>query len=208
MRDITNFFPYFFLFYLLTFILSSFSILWESFWKVPMLHISFIIFGLVFAFEKLIPFYIDKINFENSGRKWNGFSEFFYKTKYFFKTFLSGKNILSFLRSVILLVYKFIFWLICLIKFFGSKMIVFCWKTLKSFWNKIKEGYFVSWSGGLALFFLALCPFLLVFKKDALAEKSAIYAYYFLVISVILIIIENFSDKKSQTIEEIEETDG
>lgn len=40
-------------------------------------------------------------------------------------------------------------------------------------------------SGAAALFFLALCPILLIFKNDALAETFAVYAYYFLVITVI-----------------------
>jgi len=35
-----------------------------------------------------------------------------------------------------------------------------------------------------ALFFLALCPFLLIFKMDGIAEKAAIWAYMFLVVGV------------------------
>ncbi|MBU2592607.1 hypothetical protein KKD61_04070, partial [Patescibacteria group bacterium] len=34
----------------------------------------------------------------------------------------------------------------------------------------------------VALFFLALCPFLLIFKMDSIAEKAAIWAYMFLVV--------------------------
>jgi len=40
-------------------------------------------------------------------------------------------------------------------------------------------------SAGLALFFLASCPVLLIFKNENLAETFAIYAYYFLVITVV-----------------------
>lgn len=40
-------------------------------------------------------------------------------------------------------------------------------------------------AAGLALFFLASCPVLLIFKNEALAETFAIYAYYFLVITVV-----------------------
>lgn len=43
---------------------------------------------------------------------------------------------------------------------------------------------------GLALVFLASCPFLLIYKKEALAEIMAIYAYYFLVMAVVLQIVE------------------
>ncbi len=41
-----------------------------------------------------------------------------------------------------------------------------------------------------ALISLASCPILLIAKKDAYAEQMAVYAYYFLVITVILQIIE------------------
>ncbi len=56
----------------------------------------------------------------------------------------------------------------------------------------------------LALISLASCPFLLIFKKEALAEQMAIYAYYFLVITVVLQIVEywgspkDVSDKQSE----------
>lgn len=43
---------------------------------------------------------------------------------------------------------------------------------------------------GFALAFLILCPFLLIFKKDPIAEKSAIWAYMFLVVGVIQMFIE------------------
>ena len=40
-------------------------------------------------------------------------------------------------------------------------------------------------AAALALFFLASCPILLILKNNALAETFAIYAYYFLVITVV-----------------------
>ena len=41
-----------------------------------------------------------------------------------------------------------------------------------------------------ALIFLTMCPFLLIFKKDPVAEKAAIWAYMFLVVGVIQQLIE------------------
>ena len=41
-----------------------------------------------------------------------------------------------------------------------------------------------------ALIFLTLCPFLLIFKKDPIAEKAAIWAYMFLIVGVIQQLIE------------------
>jgi len=42
----------------------------------------------------------------------------------------------------------------------------------------------------LALGFLILCPFLLIFNKEAIAEKAAVWAYMFLLVGVIQMIIE------------------
>lgn len=44
--------------------------------------------------------------------------------------------------------------------------------------------------GGAAIFFLALCPLSLSLQLDLLAEQFAIYAYYFLVMTVVLQAIE------------------
>jgi len=41
-----------------------------------------------------------------------------------------------------------------------------------------------------ALIFLTMCPFLLIFKKDAIAEKAAIWAYMFLAVGVVQQLIE------------------
>jgi len=64
---------------------------------------------------------------------------------------------------------------------------------------------FYSWDSRiiavLALISLASCPILLSFKKDDWAEQMAVYAYFFLVMTVVLQIIEykrhpqNFSDE-------------
>lgn len=45
-------------------------------------------------------------------------------------------------------------------------------------------------AASLALFFLVATPILLMLKNDALAETFAIYAYYFLVITVIRLVFE------------------
>lgn len=55
-----------------------------------------------------------------------------------------------------------------------------------------------SIGGGLV--FLIFCPFLLIFGKEQMAEKSAIWAYVFLVVGVIQSFIWSFSknEKKSK----------
>jgi hypothetical protein len=47
-----------------------------------------------------------------------------------------------------------------------------------------------------ALFFLIITPFFLIFKKDLWAESSAIYAYYFLIMAVIMGIYEVRKEKE------------
>jgi hypothetical protein len=51
-----------------------------------------------------------------------------------------------------------------------------------------------------ALAFLIATPFLLIFKKEILAEQAAIYAYYFLIMSVIMGIYEIRKEEKAKKI--------
>ncbi|PIR73469.1 MAG: hypothetical protein COU40_01890 [Candidatus Moranbacteria bacterium CG10_big_fil_rev_8_21_14_0_10_35_21] len=48
----------------------------------------------------------------------------------------------------------------------------------------------------IALAFLTLTPFFLVFKKKALTEETAIYAYYFLILTVVMAIYEIWKEDK------------
>jgi hypothetical protein len=52
----------------------------------------------------------------------------------------------------------------------------------------------VSISGGL--FFLILCPLLLIFGKESMAEKSAIWAYMFLVVGVVQLFVEYLKEER------------
>ena len=49
-----------------------------------------------------------------------------------------------------------------------------------------------------SLIFLTICPFLLIFKKEQMAEKAGIWAYIFLVIGVIQMAWESKKDFKSK----------
>ena len=60
----------------------------------------------------------------------------------------------------------------------------------------------------VALFFLILCPFLLIAKKEKIAEKSAIFTYYFLVIGVIQEIIDMFINPAKPDQEPIDQDSG
>ena len=52
-----------------------------------------------------------------------------------------------------------------------------------------------------ALFFLALTPFLLIFDREERAEEFAIYAYYFLIMAVIMGMYEVVKDDRKKKIE-------
>lgn len=58
-----------------------------------------------------------------------------------------------------------------------------------------------SYPAAAVIFFLVLTPIFLVSKKDVLADQFAIYAYYFLVMTVIMGIYE-VRKEKSETKEE------
>lgn len=49
---------------------------------------------------------------------------------------------------------------------------------------------------GMGLVFLTLCPFLLILKEEATAEKAAIWAYMFLVVGIGQEFIEYFKERK------------
>lgn len=49
---------------------------------------------------------------------------------------------------------------------------------------------------GCALLCLGACPFLLLFHQEALAESFAVYAYYVLVLTVILLVVEQVREQR------------
>ena len=55
-------------------------------------------------------------------------------------------------------------------------------------------------AAGIALLFLTSCPILLIFKKEAMAETIAIYAYYFLVITIITQIRECWQEERAKKV--------
>jgi len=53
----------------------------------------------------------------------------------------------------------------------------------------------VSIAGGLI--FLIMCPFLLIFQKEPIAEKAAVWAYMFLLVGVVQMVIEYIKELKN-----------
>ena len=60
-------------------------------------------------------------------------------------------------------------------------------------------------SVGLAFGFLILCPFLLIFKKELIAEKSAIWVYMFLVVGVVQLFVEYLKEERTGTKKELKD---
>lgn len=99
---------------------------------------------------------------------------------------------------------QFIFWPAFHVIFIFSSL-VFCFvffrkkQNIKYFKPAIKTSkrlipHLPRISAAIALVFLTACPLFLWLHKETAAEESAVYAYYFLVLTVILQIIP-FGDK-------------
>lgn len=107
-------------------------------------------------------------------------------------SFLMEQKTKKMFRNIILLgwlILTFFVWKRYDLSFFEMAILAYLgisliWKTPSRF------------SAGLALIFLALAPIFLMLKNEALAETVAVYAYYFLVITVLQEILELRREKK------------
>ena len=151
---------YFLGFYLLSLIIAFFSKTWSGFFYWPAFHGSIIFFTLFFVLT-LEP------NFRVQFRRYFIFV-------YFKLSGLSRRTWLKILFIAAVLIFslfKEIYVLDWLVLFYALVSLIFILDS--------------RWAAGAALVFLASCPLLLIFKNDILAEGAAIYAYYFLVITVL-----------------------
>ena len=109
-------------------------------------------------------------------------------TKKFFKKYVFNQITLLFLAILGIFLDIFIF------KFSSDLVILF----LTGLWILLVRRYKfeskVSIAG--ALIFLIMCPFLLIFHWDVVAEKSAIWAYMFLVMGVVQMFIEYLREER------------
>jgi len=167
---IREFYPYFLGFYLLAVIVSLFSKTWQSFFYWPGFNASVLFFTALF----ILTF------------------KFKLSLKFNFKTRLAKLTWRDWLKiSLIVLVLAFaIHKNIIVIDF-----LILAYALL-SFLYILDSRL----SAGVALALLASCPVFLIFKKDPFAETAAVYAYYFLVITVLTQIRELKNDKKGEKI--------
>jgi len=182
-------YPYFIGFYLLSFIVAHFSKTWSGFFYWPAFHGSAFFFTLLFILTFRFSFKLDRQNIvrftENSARQ--AISQF---RRYLILAHakLSGFSRRTWLK-ILLIIVVLIFTLTKDIAVLDFLVLLY---ALVSFLFVVNS----RWSAGIALILLASCPFFLISKQDVLAENAAIYAYYFLIITVLTQIRELKREKK------------
>lgn len=209
-NDIAEFFPYFFVFYLIALIVSALNESWHLFFYWPAFHFFIVLFALIAVFSENVrePIYRKVKRSEQLRRDtlyffWSPFVLFAYSLRIFFYMAtkmakrlyllsiegLTKKNI--FRVTTIIVVLAFVLYVgtgvLDSITIFYALVAIFFLLDLR----------ISAWA---TLILLAICSIALVFKKNGLAEISAIYAYYFLIITVVSQIKEVFLDGKSDKI--------
>jgi hypothetical protein len=169
-----GFFPYLFIFYLISVVLALFFSFWRLIIYWPAFH------GLIIV----------------------------YSIFYIFKAIKTKENVFNPLILALIKIYRwlksFCFWLLKKIsklkRLDWIKISIIVVILILAIWRGIGlldlgvlsfgllSSFFIfdsRISAGSALLLLALCPVLILLKKSGLAEGTAIYAYYFLVITVV-----------------------
>lgn len=208
--DIADFFPYFFTFYIVSLLLSFVFKSWALFFNWQIFYLSIFVLGILSLLSKRtkkghIKLAVICIILIYSLSKGIGVSNFtalsYILVTIFF--FINNRNPWTFIRGIYVQFSKF-----NLKKFWGygsAKLgIYFSHKILKtqlgrahsvvSMQDIIKKIVAV-----IALILLALCPLFLIYKKDGIAEMFATYAYYFLLVIVIIQIRDYFTSKKTKS---------
>lgn len=192
-EKIRNFYPYLLGFYLLSLVTASFWKDWSRFFNWPAFHGVIILFTLLFAltfkfnvkFKRHLMISLTK----NSAHQVNK------QLRQYFNLIYSQLSNLS--RRTWLKI--FIIALILILAIF-KEIAIFDFLVLVYALISVLFILDSRYAAGMALVFLAACPFLLILKKDLWAESSAIYAYYFLVITVITQIRELKKEDKKGSI--------
>jgi len=174
-RGIREFYPYFLGFYFLSLIIAVFSKTWRGLFYWPAFHIAVIIFSLLFVLT---------FAFDNDFRVSS-------ITKYLIRQVgTRSRQLFFFVHSRLLRLSRrdklkilLIAAIMVLVALYGVGVI-----DLFVLLYALASVLFIfdsRWSAAAALVLLASCPVLLILKKYLWAENVAIYAYYFLAITVL-----------------------
>jgi hypothetical protein len=228
LNDIAEVYLYFLGFYIISLIFSHFFESWKLFFNWPAFHISVIVFGIVSLLsdkaKKIIYSERSLAKLEELKKLIKPSYIFFeFKAKADnFKIFLGRFYELSKIAILIFTLIKNTFeaivsFIIGKIKSLNQKDFlkigVIISVLVYSLFKGIKVIDFFILAYGLisilfivesriaaviALLCLISCPILLIYKKEAMAETMAIYAYYFLVITVLTQIREYIKEEKEE----------
>lgn len=194
--DIAEIYLYFLAFYLICFVLSFFFESWKLFFSWKAFHISAIILGILSLLS-------------DKGRKF-----ILSQKKPLFELIKFPKNIFTIIKSIAKNLVsplaaklkrpkkrdylKFVLIFLILIYSLTKGIEVINFFILA--YALISVLFIVESriAAGIALLFLISCPLLLILKKEAMAETMAIYAYYFLVITVLTQIGEYLREEKEK----------
>jgi len=162
---VREFYPYFLGFYFLALFISLWSKTWRSFFFWPAFHAALILFTILFILVSR-----RKISW---GLIRNKIREYFFWT---WRKLVSVKR-----RDWLKVGFMVIILVFSLFEYFNPLEFLVLLYGLISFLFILDSRY----AAGAALVFLVSCPLLSIFKKDILAETFAVYAYYFLVVTVL-----------------------
>ena len=173
--QISQFYPYFIIFYLVSFGISIFFINWKNYFYWPAFHFSTLVFTLLF--------FVDLLLYKRMTEK-RTYAVFSLVSilKYWL---VKQIDIIRHIKWTRVIIFKLLFvvgvLIFSLVKSIGLVDFLILWYALVSVLFMLESRV----AAGFALVFLISCPVLLILKKDSIAETMAIYAYYFLVITVL-----------------------
>lgn len=209
---IREFYPYFLGFYLLSLFVAIFSRTWHSFFYWPAFHGAIIIFTVLFLLTIKFNFHLNlkfKLNLKLGERSvsWRMITVRTFR----FLVYLAGRFFQiawRLAKAVLLFVFKKIAELPLKVKLKISVIIaILAFALFKSIgvldflvlaYALISVLFVIEsrLAAGAALILLASCPLFLILKKDTFAETAAVYAYYFLMITVLTQIRELKNEKE------------
>jgi len=176
---IREFYPYFLGFYFLSLLIAVFSKTWRGFFYWPAFHIVIIFFSLLFVLTLKFDRIFDR-DFRIIGLAKNFLRRFGVQFRRYF-IFVRSRLLRLSRRTWLKILLIAAIMIFAMLKGVGAIDFFVLLYAMASFIFILDS----RWSAAVALLLLASCPVLLILKKDPWAESAAIYAYYFLVITVL-----------------------
>ncbi|MFA5155460.1 MAG: hypothetical protein WC453_03420 [Patescibacteria group bacterium] len=181
---VESFYPYYLGFYLLSLGVAIFSRTWRTFFYWPAFHGSVIFFTLLFLLS-----FVPSLSVRYGWRQAAGL---IVSRLLLFLNIVRprlSRLVRRYWRRLLIVTVVLAF---ALFKDIGVVDFLVLVYALVSIISILDSRY----AAGIALVFLAACPVLLFLKQDTWAEAMAIYAYYFLVITVLTQVRELAKEKK------------